>query len=192
MKKDSIVQFVCFETPLNTDEFVLHWDQYCKQLGDGQEVILQQEAGSINGYKYMSQHILPGGEFQFLFKKGRRSSRFPEVEMKVKELGGYMPMQVECTHNTHPGESKIFVFVSHAETDMELYRKLSGYQFLNIYQAYYESSNYSFILEFFAENSSIPELIECLKLQIHSAETGLYKECKIPKALKKVTHLSKG
>jgi hypothetical protein len=75
---------------------------------------------------------------------------------------------------------------------MGAYRNLPGHQFLNIYQAYYESSSYSYILEFFVENSSIPEFIECLKLQSHSSETGLFKECKIPKALKKVAHLAKG
>lgn len=44
MKKDSIVQFVCFETSMDTEEFILQWEQYNKEVGNDQEVTLQQEA----------------------------------------------------------------------------------------------------------------------------------------------------
>jgi hypothetical protein len=177
MKKDTIVQFVCFETTVDSDEFKLQWEQYSKLVSNDQEVILQQEVDRKSIFRYVSQHRCYADDFQFIFKKGRRSAHSPEIEMKVKEAGGYTAVQVESRHETNLNESKIFVFISAADINLEVYRNLSYYQYLNIYQAYYESCTYSYILEFFVENIQAAHLMEQLNIHNRSSEIGMYKEC---------------
>jgi hypothetical protein len=180
MKKDTIVQFVYFETTVDTDEFKLQWEQYSKLVSNDQEVILQQEVERKSIFRYVSQHRCFANDFQFIFKKGRRSAHSPEVEMKVKEAGGYSALQVECSHETDINESKIFVFISTADINLQVYRNLSSYQFLNIYQAYYESCAFTYILEYFVKNIEATQLMEQLIVHNRSSEIGMYKECSIP------------
>lgn len=177
MKKDTIVQFVCFETPVDTDEFILQWEPYNKLVSREQEVTLQQESAKKGRFRYVSQHRCHADDFQFVFKKGRRSAHSPEVEIRVREAGGYTPIQVECSHDSDTDESKILVFISTAEADLEGFRQLPDYHYLNIYQAYYESCTYSYILEFYIENNHAARLMELVKMQNRTAETGMYKEC---------------
>jgi hypothetical protein len=179
MKKDTIVQFVCFETTVDTDEFKLQWEQYSKLVSNDQEVTLQQEVERKSVSRYVSQHRCFANDFQFIFKKGRRSAHSPEVEMKVKEAGGYTAVQVECSHETNENEKKIFVFISTADIDLQVYRKISSYQYLNIYQAYYESCAFTYILEYFVENIQATHLMEQLMVHNRSAEIGMYKECTV-------------
>jgi len=183
MKKDTIVQFVCFESSADIDEFILQWEQYSRLVSSNQETILQQEIGQRNMFRYVSQHICFANDFQFIFKKGRRSAHSPELEMKVKEAGGYTAIHVEHSHETEKNEKKVFVFITDPQADIEIYRTLSPYRYLNIYQAYYESCSYSYILEFFAENEQAIQLLEQLNTYNRSSETGIYKEC--PAQIKK-------
>ena len=176
MKKDTIVQFVCFETAVDTDEFILQWEQYSKLVSNNQEVTLQQEVDRKSSFRYVSQHRCHADDFQFIFKKGRRSAHSPEVEMRVKEAGGYTALQVECSHETDLNESKIFVFLS-TSADLGVYRELSSYRYLNIYQAYYESCAFTYVLEFFVENIHAANLMEQLKIHNRPTELGMYKEC---------------
>ena len=97
--------------------------------------------------------------------------------MRVRQLGGYTTVQIQCKHNSKKDESKIFVFINGGEADMNACRELSHYRFLNIYKAYFESSNYDYILEFFVENDLSTEFIEQLKIQNRHFESGMYKEC---------------
>ncbi len=177
MKKDTIVQFVCFEASADIDEFILQWEQYSKLVSSNQEVILQQETGRKNMFRYVSQHICHANDFQFIFKKGRRSAHSPELEMKVKEAGGYTAIHVEWSHETEKNEKKVFVFINDPQANLEAYKTLSPYLYLNIYQAYYESCSYSYILEFFAENDQAIHLMEQLNTYNRSSETGIFKEC---------------
>jgi hypothetical protein len=176
MKKDMIVQFVSFETMVPTNEFRAQWDEYNKQVTGKQEFTLQQEIEGKNLYRYLSQHRFYEDDIPFAFKKTRRSAHNPEIEMRVKELGGYSALQLECDHETAANDCKIFVFLSSAP-EPNLYKELLSYRHLNIYQAYYESSAYSYILEFFADNREVPQLIEQLKLHNRVSEIGIYKEC---------------
>ncbi|HJS53835.1 MAG TPA: hypothetical protein VJ765_04805 [Chitinophagaceae bacterium] len=176
MKKDTIVQFVSFETTLATNDFRAQWEESNKLVTGKQEVTLQQEVDGKNLYRYLSQHRFHDDDIQFTFKKERRSAPSPEIEMRVKEIGGYSSLQLECDHETAANDCKVFVFLSTAP-ELKLYKELLSYQYLNIYQAYYESSVYTYILEFFADRRHVPQLIEQLKIHNRISEIGVYKEC---------------
>ena len=179
MEKEAIVQFVCFETAGDNNEFITQWDQYSKEVGNKHKIKLQQEVGEKRRAKYLSQHSCYKDDFKFVFKKERRSAHTPEVEMKVRQLGGYTTLQIQCDHNSKKDESKIFVFVVGGESNVEVFKQFSHYRFLNIYEAYFESSNYNYILEFFVENNHTAEFMEQLKMQNRHIESGMYKECTV-------------
>ena len=176
MKKDTIVQFVSFETAVSTDEFRAQWKEYNKLVPGQTEFSLQQEVDGKNLSRYLSQHMFDEDDITFTFKKERRSAHSHEIEMRIKEAGGYSVLQLECDHETAANNSKVFVFLS-AFPDLQLYKELLSYQYLNIYQAYYESCAYSYILEFFVENSHLSQLIDQLKIHNRVTEIGVYKEC---------------
>jgi hypothetical protein len=176
MKKDTIVQFVSFETTVATDEFRAQWKEYNKLVTGQQEFTLQQEVDGKNLYRYLSQHMFDEDDIKFSFKKERRSAHSHEIEMRIKEAGGYSVLQVECDQQTAANNCKVFVFLSTAP-DLQLYKELLSYQYLNIYQAYYESCTYTYILEFFVENRHLAQLIEQLKIHNRVSEIGVYKEC---------------
>jgi hypothetical protein len=176
MKKDMIVQFVSFETMVATNEFRAQWDEYNKLVTGKQEFTVQQEIDGKNLNRYLSQHRFYEDDIPFAFKKARRSAHNPEIEMRVRELGGYSALQLEFDHETAATDCKVFVFLS-TVPEPDLYKELLSYRYLNIYQAYYESSAYTYILEFFVDNSAVPQLIEQLKLHNRVSEIGVYKEC---------------
>lgn len=177
MEKETIVQFVCFETVGDNNEFISQWRQYSKEIKNIQKIKLQQEVGSKRRSRYLSQHSCYKDEFKFVFKKERRSAHFPEVELKVRQLGGYTTMQVQCKQDSAADENKIFVFINGNENNIDTFRQLLHYKFLNIYEAYFESSNYNYILEFFVENSHSADFMDQLKSQSRHFESGMYKEC---------------
>ena len=70
--KDSIVQFVCYETSMNTDEFVVQWERFPKRfLSKGIEVSLQEQAMVKNKFKFVSRNVWAQDSFQFVFMEGR-------------------------------------------------------------------------------------------------------------------------
>ena len=176
MKKDTIVQFVSFETTVATNEFKAQWEEYNKLVAGKQQVTLQQEIDGKNLNRYLSQHRFEEDDIQFSFRKERRSAHSHEIEMRIKEAGGYSPLQLECDHESAANDCKVFVFLTTAP-ELGLYKELLSYQYLNIYQAYYESCAYTYILEFFVENKHLSHLIEQLKLHNRISEIGIYKEC---------------
>lgn len=177
MENEIIVQFVFFETMGDNNEFISQWDQYSKEMKNIQKIRLQQETGNKKKAKYLSQHSCYKDEFQFVFKKERRSAHFPEVEMRVRQLGGYTPLQIQHNRSSKINESKVFIFMNGGEADMEACRQLSHYHFLNVYKAYFESSSYDYILEFFIGNDQSNEFMDQLKSQSGHFESGIYKEC---------------
>ena len=175
MREDKVVQFVCFETKLSPEQFIIHWEQYTRSVNSDLDVILQQsEKNSL--FKYIAQHRFPAGELQFVFEKARRSSRTPEVEIKARQAGGYSILQSQRTNDAHEDESKIFVFLVHSPADLNTYKQLSAHSKLNIYEAYYENCKYACILEFFVKDKYAANLLEQVKLHT-SDEIGVYKEC---------------
>ena len=189
MKKDMIVQFVSFETTIAANEFRVQWEEINKLMTDKQTATLQQEVDRKNLYRFLSQHRLHENDIEFTFTKKRRSLDEPEIELRVKKVGGYSILQLECDHETAADECKIFVFLN-TNPDLQLYKELLAYQYLNIYQAYYESSAYTYILEFFVDNKQVPSFIEQLKQYNRISDIGVYKECQETRK-SKIPHVRK-
>lgn len=180
------MQFVSFETTMPTDEFRTQWKEYNKLVSSKQEVTLQQEVDGKSLSRYLSQHRFEENDLTFRFQKERKSTRGQEIELRIKEAGGYLAVQLQCDHESSSGSCKVFVFLD-STPELENYKELLSYQYLNIYQAYYENCSYTFIMEFFVENSQIPELMEQLKLKNLASKIGIYKECHNTKNVKNST-----
>jgi len=177
MKKDKIVQFVGFITNLNFDEFVTAWDSFAKRfVKNHEDTILHQQSETKNRFKYVSQHEWAQQDFQFSFMEGRTSEYFPEHSVKVVQAGGYTPLQIEWKHQEDNGLVKVLAFISHRENDISFYSQISLHRYLNIYEAFYQSCTYAYILEFFVEEAQAPDLLRLLKTRA-SIETGVFKEC---------------
>ena len=177
MRKEKVVHFVCFDTTLNREPFLAQWEQYTRSVNSDQDVTMQQSEKN-GGFRYIAQHRCTAGELQFLFTKNRRSSRTPEVEIKLKQVGGYSVLQEEKQHDAQPDEKKVFAFITDPRTDLDLFKQLTEHAKLNIYEAYYENCQYAYILEYFVKNKFAGELLEKLKTQ-HVEDTGVFKEYKL-------------
>ncbi len=182
MKKDSIIQFVGFATQLEYTEFLPRWEDYASQLTKTPNVrLLQCETRNRNGLKFISQHEFREGSFRFNFMKGRSSEHFPEQQVRVAHLGGYAAIQLQSHRQETKGLTKILVTVSHTERDIDFYQRLSNYTFLDIYEAYYESCVYGYLLEYLCTAADVALLLEQLRSSTHN-ESAVYKDCKISKA----------
>ena len=176
MNKDSIVQFICFSTELDREDFISIWKTYANQLTDDKTNILLNEAVALkskNKFKYVSRHESVSSEFLFAFIKESRSASFSE-KAKVVQAGGYTPEQIQCEHSEVKGDVKVIAFIDHDETELGFYHRQT-YRHLNIYQAYYENCAYGYIMEFFLDEQDAPLLIEQLKTR-SGVEVALYKE----------------
>ena len=189
MKKSTIVQFVCFVTNLELDEFTPKWERYARRLKNhNPETTLQQLVGTKSKFRYISQHEWLDKDFHFTFMNEKRSEHFPfinekrsehfpEHNVKVVQIGGYTLMQAERRdHIDNSDSTKLIVFISHEENDIDFYLLLPLYSQLNIYQPYYESCSYGYVLEFFVPDIDAVELAKQLK-QRRGVDTGIYKEC---------------
>lgn len=174
MKEDSIVQFVCFVTPLEPEEFIKKWEPYSKKLAADCESLLQEAITEKAKYKYILQY--EGGviDFKFDFMKSRTRETLPDHRARVVNAGGYTPVQVQCSYSDIEDDVKVLAFISHQETDLGFYQR-QVYRHLNIYQAYYESCSYSNVLEFFIPEQDAPALIAQLKTKT-GIEVNAYKE----------------
>lgn len=179
MRSDKLVQFVYFETKLDSKQFIEKWKEFSRSDNSELDVTLQKYERN-GAFRYVAQHRYTAGEFQFLFTKAVRSGRLPEIEIKATQAGGYSILEASRLDDTHSGESKVFAFLIDPLSDLDDFRQLSAISKLNIYEAYYENCRYPYILEFFVKNKYAPELMEQLK-QMNVTETGIYKECAIPK-----------
>lgn len=177
MKKDTIVQFVCFATNLNLDAFAPNWERYAKRLMNNKvEPVLQQAAAAKNKFRYISQHEWPDRDFRFTFMNERKSEHFPEQNVKVVQIGGYISLQGSRRKPEQDSDVKLIAFISHDENDIDFYRQLPLYHVLHIHQAYYESCSYGYVLEFFVPENKADEVLLELK-QRSGVEAALYKEC---------------
>src|SRR6478735_1533199 len=112
MKEKTIVQFVAFETTLDSAAFFTQWEQYKQSMDTDWNATLQQECAS---------------------------------EMK-------------------PDESKILVFIVDPTTDLDSFRHFSVHGKLNIYEAYYENCQFTYILEFFVKDEYAFDVLQQLKI----------------------------
>jgi hypothetical protein len=181
MKKDSIVQFVGFITGLDFDNFIDKWERYAKRLMNNKSrMISQLQPDTKSRFSYVSHHEWSSQDFQFSFMNERKSEHFPEHNVKVVQMGGYTPLQVQRDHKREYEGSKVMAFIGHSESDIEFYKQAADYDYLNIYQAYYESCAYAYVMEFFIPGKDVSGFIDQLKKR-PGVETGVYKECMVTK-----------
>ena len=178
MKKSILVQFVCFITNLEPDEFAPKWERYARKLIDhNPETALLQQVETKSKYRYISQHDWEDRDFHFSFMNDRRSEHFPEHNVKVVQIGGYTLLLTERRkHIDNSDSTKLIAFISHEEYDVDFYRNLTLYSKLNIYQPYYESCSYGYVMEFFVPGNDADDLAKQLK-ERKGVELGTYKEC---------------
>jgi hypothetical protein len=178
MNKNNIVQFVCFVTNLDLDIFGARWEHYAAQFMNRTARMTLQKAvagSNKNKFAYISQHECSTENFRFNFMKERNSEHFPEHTAKVVQAGGYLPVQVQCAHAEGKGDVKIIAFIDAPETDFSFYHR-QNYRHLNIYEAYYENCAYSYIMEFFVQETEAAALVKELKTK-PGIEAVIYKEC---------------
>lgn len=177
MKQKTIVQFVVFETALDSSEFFVRWEQYHRSLNDEATATLQRHVLKNGKFKYVSQHKCASNEFQFVFNKERRTSKKPVAEIRKKLTGGYSAIQLEYTGEMKADESKIMIFVLDQSADLDSFRQFSVHGKLNIYEAYYENCEFAYILEFFVKNEYAADVLQQLEILTSFAEAGIYTEC---------------
>ncbi len=153
----------------------------CKRLNikKAEPSLQQQVPGTKSRFQYISRHEWPDKDFQFSFMDERKSEHFPEHNVRVVQTGGYVPLHVEKRHPEEDADIKLIAFISHNETDIEFYRNLPLYHHLNIYQAFYESCSFGYVMEFFVSEKDVDDLLLRLK-QRTGVETGIYRECFVP------------
>jgi hypothetical protein len=188
MNKDNIVQFVCFTSVLEPEEFMEMWQSYASFMVNEPANILLQEGvaeKNSNTFNYILQHACSSADFRFAFMKEGGRSHPPENKARITQAGGYMPIQLQSPYNNVKGDARIIAFVGHSETDLDFYREQT-FHHLNIYEAYFENCAYSYVLEFFLQEQDAQPLLDQLKAR-HGVEAALYTECRISKASKKVS-----
>ena len=74
MKKDTIVQFVCFVTNLDLEEFAPNWERYAKRfISKNADAVLQEQVvQSKTKYRYVSKHEWSQRDFQFSFMNEKK------------------------------------------------------------------------------------------------------------------------
>ena len=181
MIKDTIVQFVCFLTNLDPDEFSPVWERYGDQLKSkkAEPVLLQQVSLNKNKFRYVSVHEWPERDFNFTFINEKPSKYFTENKVRILQAGGYKPIQIEKRKSAGINYNRILAFISHNESGISFYQQLPLYSSLNIYQAFYESCIYGYILDFYVPEINSNELLHQLN-QRAGLETGIYTECLVP------------
>ena len=181
MTPNSKVQFIIFDTILPAEAFMKRWKEYTRSSNSDADVTLQQS--DRNGaFRYIAGHRFAREEVQFVFEKGRPSSRIPRESIKSEMAGGYSILQAGRLSDTAANERKVFAFITDPAIDLRVYKELSPAGELNIYEPYYQNCKYSFILEYFVKSKPAERLVEQLK-NLEIADAGVYKECKIPKDL---------
>lgn len=180
MMKDAIVQFVSFVTSHTPEKFIAEWENYTKKEKQKkyEPVLLQQVSAAKSKPRYISQHIWPDGGQQFSFSDTKKSAYFPEMNVQLVQLGGYTPLQFKKFNADKDSDSRIIVLLSHNEYSTTFYEELP-HKNLNIYQAYYESCQHSFVLEYYADEKEADELITLIK-QKGEAEVAAYRDCLVP------------
>ncbi len=181
MIKTPIVQFVCFVTDLSLDGFLPEWEHYAKRLMSKkcEPVLHQLVTGSNSRFRYISQHEWANADFQFSFINEKKTGHFQDPKTRVIQIGGYIPVEPQSPGKGEEGDIKLIAFINHNETDIDSYRQLSGYHHLAIYQAYYESCSYGYVLEFFVPENEADELMQQIR-QKQCVEAGSYRECLVP------------
>ncbi|MBI2730567.1 MAG: hypothetical protein HYX40_07440 [Sphingobacteriales bacterium] len=180
MTKNDIIQFVCFETNIEIDEFAPMMENYIRRSKEPHHVIVHEtQKGRI---KYVSRHIALKGDFRFIFSKGKTTDTTSKTNLRVIQAGGYMPLQQHHHPESDTELATVLVFMNEGMNDIAAFHSMENYKHLNIYEAYYESCRYPYILEFFTEEYRAEELLKELKLRPVFSHAAIYKECLVQEA----------
>ncbi len=181
VKKDTIVQFVGFVTDLGLDEFAPKWEHYAKRFMSKKtdSTLQEQVPANRNKFRFVSKHEWADRDFHFSFMNEKKSEHFPEHNVRVVQTGGYIPLHTKKRSREENDDTRLIAFISHDENDIDYYRRIALYRHLEIYQAYYESCTYGYVLEFFVPEADAGVLLLLLK-QRPGVEAGIYKDCLVP------------
>jgi hypothetical protein len=188
VNKDTIVQFVCFTTPLDRAEFMELWEPYAKLLVDDMSKILLQEGAlekNSNRINYVSQHSCKTNDFNFAFMKGKSKSHFPEHKARIKQAGGYQQMAPQSNYQKTKSDVKVMAFIPQGEYDIDFYRNQAS-RHLNIYEAYFENCAYGYVMEYFLTEKDAAELLTQIRTR-PGVEAAIFRECRFSPASKKVS-----
>jgi hypothetical protein len=188
VNKETIVQFVCFTSILDTERFKEIWEPSAKLLvSDPANSLLLEGVAEKNGnrFNYVSQHMCSKADFKFAFTKEKKRIHFPEHRARIMEAGGYLPMPDQSTYNKEKHDVRIMAFIAHNETQLDFYDQQT-FSRVNIYEAYFENCAYGHVMEFFLPGEDAPVLLQQLKAR-PGVEAAIYKECRVFQASKKVS-----
>lgn len=180
MIKDTIVQFVCFITKLGPDQFISEWEPFAKRLQHKRQepCLLELTGETKNKFRFISKHEWPDRDFHFSFLGEKKSEHFSEHTVRVMQVGGYRLLIDRKRYTEQDADVKLVAFVSHNENDIDAYRRLPYFHHLDIYQAFYESCAYGYILEFYIAEANANELLLQLQ-QRPGVDAAIYKECAV-------------
>ncbi|MBI1781210.1 MAG: hypothetical protein HYR66_07545 [Sphingobacteriales bacterium] len=174
MNKNDIVQFVCFDTDMETAIFFSLMNNYLRQNKVPNTSIHETQNGR---FKYISRHIALKNDFHFVFSKAKYNDSSAKPNLKITQAGGYGILQQNHQPDSDTELATVLVFLQQGTIDITAFHGLENYKYLNIYEAYYENCLYPFILEFFTQEYHADELMKELKRQPEFAYAGIYKEC---------------
>lgn len=181
MKKDSLVQFIGFITNLEQDDFTANWELFAGRfIRSDVKTTLQRNASPKARYKYISWHEGIQEDMP-AFAKKKRSESFPEHMVKLVEFGSYVADQPH-QHKAQNGLSRVFAFVGEESNDADFYTQTGLQQFVNVYQAYYQSCTYASVYEYWVSAENRDALVQHLKTR-HGNEVAAYVDCPVPIAL---------
>lgn len=162
MKKDTIVQFICFASKLDKEEFIPLWSEFAKKYKNpsGEINLFEVSQEKKSRFRYVCRITGSASDFRFAFMKGRNSEHFPEQAARVIQLGGYAPLQMQATKAARK-EVKLLAFMDPNHVDLE-FCKQQSFTSLNIYEAYFENCTYSYIMEYYVPEKDASSLVEQL------------------------------
>ncbi len=171
MKQAPIVQFNCFSTQLDQHAFMHHWDHYAETETIHDLLLLKLSAETKGRFQYISRQ-----RWEQKAAERKPARHFQEATIKMVSAGGYA---LSDTHQRRkePGSSiRLLAFLNINEIDIEPYVLSPLYTKLNVYQAWYESCLFSYVLDFNVPASCVEELKQLLQTS-RGVEIGIYKEC---------------
>lgn len=179
MAKSNIIQFIGFITQMNTSDFLKDWEHYSEESSAIRgTAILHREVQENSRFQFISRHTFRESELSFAFMKNRaKKSRFvKELQtIKVVQTGGYLQVQTGCRSDSC-AEVKVIAFVGHNAGNINYFRELSSYKYMNIYEQYFENCMYQHVLEFYSLEKDAAELLQQLK-SVQGVDAAMYEEC---------------
>jgi len=165
MQQESIVHFVCFTTTMDSKEFAGEWEAYAKALNinKNKTTLYKELKAGKNSYAYVAKVELNEEDFQLPFLNERKPGHISETGIRVLQLGGYLAVKQAPVSGDRNTNTTIIAFVQHSENDMDFYQELPLYSQLSIHQAYYESSNYGYIMEFIVPSADAETLLQLIE-----------------------------